>query len=31
MEQKDFDQACRFLNALVAVVQRYGVSSSAIM
>ena len=29
MEQKDFDQACRFLYALVAVVQRYGVSSSA--
>jgi len=28
MEQKDFDQACRFLYALVAVVQRYGVSSS---
>ena len=29
MEQKDFDQACRFLKALVAVVQRHGVSSSA--
>ena len=29
MEQKDFDEACRFLDALVAVVQRYGVSSSA--
>ena len=29
MEQKDFDQACRFLNALVVVMQRYGVSSSA--
>jgi len=29
MDQKDFDQACRFLNAPAAVVQRYGVSSSA--
>ena len=29
MEQKDFDQACRFLKVLVAVVQRHGVSSSA--
>jgi len=29
MEQQDFDRACRFINALVAVVQRYGVSSSA--
>ena len=26
---RDFDQACRFLDALVAAVQRYGVSSSA--
>ena len=29
VEQKDFHQACRFLDALVPVVQRYGVSSSA--
>jgi len=29
MQEADFDQACRFLDALVADVQRYGVSSSA--
>ena len=29
MEQKDFDQACRFFDALVPVVQRYAVSSAA--
>jgi len=29
MQEKDFDRACRFLDALVADVQRYGVSSSA--
>ncbi len=29
MEQQDFDRACRFINALVGFVQRYGVSSSA--
>lgn len=29
MQEEDFDRACRFLNALVAAVQRYGVSSSA--
>jgi len=29
MQQQDFDRACRFLDALVADVQRYGVSSSA--
>jgi len=29
MQDEDFDRACRFLYALVAAVQRYGVSSSA--
>jgi len=29
MQQQEFDRACRFLDALVADVQRYGVSSSA--
>ena len=29
MEQQDFDRACRFINALVAAVQRHGVSSSS--
>lgn len=29
MNEEDFDRACRFLNALVAAVQRYGVSSSS--
>jgi len=29
MDQQEFDRACRFINALVAVWQRYGVSSSA--
>jgi len=29
MQEADFDQACRFLDSLVADVQRYGVSSSA--
>jgi len=29
MQEQDFDRACRFLDALVAAVQRYGVSSSA--
>jgi len=29
MREQEFDRACRFLDALVATVQRYGVSSSA--
>ena len=29
MEQAEFDRTCRFINALVAVEQRYGVSSAS--
>lgn len=29
MQEQNFDQACRFIDALVAALQRYGVSSSA--